>query len=841
MRRPIISTYRLQLRGPQADPAGRAFTFEDATSVVPYLSQLGVSHIYLSPILKAAVDSNHNYDVTDPTEINPELGGMEGFRKFAQFAREFNMGVIIDIVPNHLGVEDPRHNNWWWDVLKNGKDSEFESYFDIDWHADNGAGGKLGLPILGAENDEDKLTLTTDDVTGEVVLAYYDNFFPLTPGSYQSAEDDPLEVYAKQHYRLMYWRDGIISYRRFFSVNTLAGVRQEDPLVFEHTHRVLRQLCAEDLIDGVRVDHPDGLADPFTYLHRLRELVGSDRWLIIEKILGSSEPLDPRLDVDGTTGYDALRELDGVFIDQSAEDTMGMLALEHSGSTWNDTACHSAETELKRSVAADELGAEIARLSRAIRRDNFSTAGADVSDEELVETIVDLVAEIPVYRADYLSLSRVTATVVAGMATRFPSRQRALNLISAAVLESGEAKTRFSQVCGAVMAKGVEDTTFYRACRLVALQEVGGDPGRFGVSPAEFHLLQQERADLWPRAMTTLSTHDAKRSEDVRARVITLTEVPNTFSELVTKVSSQVPSPDSATGYFLFQNLLGIWPVDGEFSDTLRSRFHDYAIKAVREASLKSSWVEPDQVFEENILDWIDVLIDGPVSTSITEFIQEIDRGAKRLSLGRKMLHLTGPGIPDVYQGQEFYQDSLVDPDNRRFIDFTARTQTLSALDNENLPKLQQENALPGTLDFHDHIDQDSTGKFKQHITTQGLRLRRALPQFFVGGSYQAVFAQGRRAHHVVGLARADRESVGTESIGVIAVATRMPLTLDFRGGWKDTSLTLPSGQWVDLLTNRRFQDTVEVADIFEYFPTALLVHERLEKAVEFHPLNTSD
>ena len=839
MRRPITSTYRLQLRGPDADPGGRAFTFADAEAVLPYLSQLGVSHIYLSPIMSATPDSNHNYDVIDPTTINPELGGIEGFRSLAASAHDLGMGLIIDIVPNHLGVEDPRMNAWWWDVLKFGQESEFESYFDIDWHADNGAEGKLGLPILGAEDDQEVLTLVDDELTGEVVLSYYDNYFPLTPGTYESADDNPLEVYERQHYKLMFWRDGVISYRRFFSVNTLAGIRQEDPLVFEHTHHVLRQLCAEDLIDGVRVDHPDGLADPFTYLHKLRDLVGDQRWLVIEKILAASEPLDPRLDVDGTTGYDALRELDGVFIDQSAEDAFSMLALRRSGSTWDDTACKATEHALKREVAASELGAEIARLARAIRRDNFSTAGAEVSEEDLVETIIDLVAEIPMYRADYLSLSRVTATVVADMATRFPSRQPALNVISAAILEGAEAKIRFAQVCGAVMAKGVEDTTFYRACRLIALQEVGGDPGRFGVSPAEFHLLQQERADLWPKTMTTLSTHDAKRSEDVRSRIITLTETPADFSELVTRVHPQVPSPDPATGYFLFQNLIGIWPASGEFSDSLRSRFHDYAIKAIREASVRTTWVEPDAVFEERIIDWIDALIDGPVSSSITSFIQDIDRAAKRVSLGRKLLHLTGPGIPDIYQGQEFYQDSLVDPDNRRFIDFTARTQSLEALENEGITPLCAEDAVPGTLDFHLHIDEDSTGRIKQHVTHQALLVRRALPSLFTGGSYRAVFAQGRRAHHLVGLARAEREGLGSEAIGAIAVATRLPLTLSNRGGWKDTSLTLPPGEWKDLLTGHRFQETVDVADVFEHFPAALLIHERLEKVIELDPMQT--
>ena len=441
MRRPITSTYRLQLRGPNADPSGRQFGFAEAAEQVPYLRALGVSHIYLSPVFAAVRESNHNYDVTDPTMINPELGGIEGLRELATVAQEAGLGLVLDLVPNHLGVETPRTNKWWWDVLKHGRDSEYECYFDIDWHEDNGADGKLGMPVLATPGDEDKLELVhlpaeefPDSPEGEDVLKYYDSYFPLAPGSYESLDDDPVAVYERQAYKLMFWRDGVISYRRFFSVNGLAGIRQEDPLVFEQTHRVLRQLIAEDLIDGIRVDHPDGLTDPFEYLTRLRGLIGEDRWLVVEKILGVTEPLDPRLNVDGTTGYDAMRELDGMFVNPAAEATLSMLALQQTGSTWDEDAIAAAEHQLKRAVASEELGAEVRRLCRAIRRDNFSTAGQEVSEEDLTETVVELVAAIPVYRADYRSLSRITSTVIAEMANKFPQRSDALDLIAAAML-----------------------------------------------------------------------------------------------------------------------------------------------------------------------------------------------------------------------------------------------------------------------------------------------------------------------------------------------------------------------------------------------------------------------
>lgn len=827
MHRPITSTYRLQLRGTQADPSGRGFGFADAEAQVPYLKSLGISHLYLSPVFTSYPESNHNYDVTDPTVVNPELGGLEGLRALAHTAHEAGLGLILDIVPNHLGVETPQKNKWWWDVLKNGQDSEYESYFDIDWHEDNGAGGKLGLPVLGQPGDEDEFELTLLDEIDEPVLKYYENYFPLRPGSFESLDDDPREVYERQSYRLMYWRDGVISYRRFFSVNGLAGIRQEDPLVFEHTHRVLRQLIAEDLIDGIRVDHPDGLADPFTYLNRLRDLIGDDRWLVAEKILGVTEPLDPRLAVDGTTGYDALRELDGIFINREAEDSMSMLSLRQSGSTWDEPAIEAAEHQLKRDVAESELAAEIRRLTRAIRRDNFSTAGSNVSEEDLTKTVIDLIAAMPVYRADYISLSRQTSTVVADMVRRFPSRRAALDLISAALLANGEAKTRFAQVCGAVMAKGVEDTLFYRACRLVALQEVGGAPGRFGVSAAEFHLLQQERNNLWPHAMTALTTHDTKRSEDTRARIIELTERPKTFAELIAQVTALVPAPDQATAHFLIQNIIGVWPADG-ITEDVQQRLRDYAVKAVREAGVHTSWFDNAHDFEKAITDWVDAVVEGPASGMITDFVKEIHQGAVQVSLGRKLLQLVGPGIPDTYQGQEFIDLSLVDPDNRRFVDYVNREQTLSQFkeSEDHYADLcfARDNA-DGT-GLYPHLE-DVADRAKQAVVHEGAMLRRQYPDIFLGGDYQAVFAVGEADNHVVGIAR----GADSASLSVIGLAVRRPLILEDSGGWGDTTVTLPEGQWTDRLTGRTYEGTIPCAELLDVLPTALLVSHHLDSA----------
>ena len=789
MKRPITSTYRLQLRGPHADPHGREFGFAQAAELVPYLSDLGVSHLYLSPIFAAAPESNHNYDVTDPTVVNPELGGIYGLRRLTRVAHDAGLGLVVDIVPNHLGVEVPRRNRWWWDVLKHGQDSNYAHFFDIDWAEDNGAGGKIALPVLGAPGDTDALKL--EHLDGEDVLTYYDHVFPLAPGSYTDLNDDPAAVHERQHYRLMYWRDGIISYRRFFSINGLAGVRQEDEDVFNATHSCLRELVGEGLIDGVRVDHPDGLTDPFGYLTRLRELIGPDTWLIVEKILAADEPLDPPLDIHGTTGYDALREFDGVFVNANAAGALGELAREYSGSTWDADAVAAAEWELKARIANEELAPEVRRLARSVRRDNQATSPAtsDVTDAELTEVLVALVARMPVYRADYRCLSRVTPTLIAQLA-ELGHNPAALDLTAAALATSGEAAHRFAQVCGAVMAKGVEDTLFYRACRLVALQEVGGAPGRTGVSQAEFHLLQAERAALWPRTMTALTTHDTKRSEDTRARMLEIAELPDEFARLVRDVFALTPPPDRAAGYFLIQNILGAWPHEGHSTEEFTRRLQDYAVKAAREADQLTSWHDNDHEFETQLTEWIAHLTDGPATQLLAAFTRYLDRGGVAVSLGRKLLQLVGPGIPDTYQGTEFLDFSLVDPDNRRFVDY----QALCA--GEGAPE-----------------DVD-----KQRIVRAALTLRRERPQLFLDGGYRAIFAAGPAREHVVSMARTLNDEPQ-----VIAVATRTPLSLERAGGWRGTTLTLPEGTWTDQLTGQKYSGTVEMSQLCAELPAVLL------------------
>lgn len=793
----ISATYRLQLRGPAGTPG--AFGFAEAREQLGYLQALGISHVYLSPILTSRPGSPHSYDVVDPTTVNPEFGGIDGLRDFAKAAHEHGIGIIIDVVPNHVGVAEAIENPWWWDVLTFGRESQYAHYFDIDFGHDNGADGKIGLPVLGTAEDVEELTFA--DVEGEEVLSYYGHAFPIAPGTRRAT---PQATHEQQHYRLMDWRSGVISYRRFFSVNELAGIRQEDPDVFDHTHTMITQLVEEGIIDGVRVDHPDGLADPFGYLGTLRQRIG-DRWLIIEKILSPEEPLDPRLAVDGTTGYDALREFDGAFVHRAAEDSLSMLALKQSGSTWDAQAVEATSQLLKAEVARDELSAEIRRLVRAVRSDNFSTGGEEVSDALLTQTIIDLVARMPVYRADYRSLSRLVATVVADAARRFPKRRAALDVFAAALLAGGEASVRFAQVCGAVMAKGVEDTCFYRACRLVALQEVGGDPGRFGVSAAEFHLLQSERAKLWPRSMTALSTHDTKRSEDVRARIIALTMDASAFQELTDTIHGVLPAPDTAAGHFLLQNVLGVWPANGEVTDELHERVRAYATKAMREAGVHTTWTDPDEHYENAMLDWVRNLMYGPVSSTISEFVAELAANALPISLGRKLLQITAPGIPDVYQGTEFLDDSLVDPDNRREVDYERRAAVLERVC-----------AQPP---HHAAEDPDAA---KMHVTATALHVRKARPECFAGGTYQALFARGPAEAKLVGFARGNAAG----ELGVISLAVRSGQRWLDPATWEGTTVTLPDGRWRDQLTGVSVRGTVDCATLLRQFPCCLLVKE---------------
>ncbi|MEV0948788.1 malto-oligosyltrehalose synthase [Rhodococcus sp. NPDC049939] len=788
----ITATYRLQLRGDH-------FTLDDATAIADYLDDLGVSHVYLSPILTAASGSTHGYDVTDVTRVDPALGGREALLALFEELRDRGMGIVVDLVPNHVGVAKPRENAWWWDVLTHGRRSEYADFFDIDWHEENGVGGRLALPVLGSETDLESLEI--DRSGTEPLLAFYEHRFPIAPGTDAA---DPLAVHDAQSYRLVPWDAGLVGYRRFFAISDLAGVRQEDPKVFEAAHRELRNWVSSGLIEGVRIDHPDGLSDPAQYLDRLRTLLGTDRWLVIEKILTNTEPLDDHLPIDGTTGYDALAEIGGVFLDPSGTAALTALSASRTGDRGDATWIREQEVVIKRSVATTVLAPEVRRLARTI----LAETGVECSIDLLRDAVVDVIAAMPVYRSDYSPLAGLAGRVIGDIARHEPAWAEPLDALSAALINRGEAATRFQQVCGAVMAKSVEDCLFYRTARLVSLQEVGGNPAKVGISPAEFHLASAERAARWPRAMTTLSTHDTKRGEDVRARIGVLTQVPDLWAGCVDRWEQIAPSPDPVTGLFLWQTLFGVWPADGRSGAEVpdfRDRIHAYAEKAAREAGIRTSWTDIDPGFERDLHLWLDTVIDGAVGKSIGSLCTQLAPHGWSDALGQKLLQLCGPGVPDVYQGTELWEDSLVDPDNRRLVNYDARRRVLGHLQNPPV---------------------DATGAAKMHVVRTALRLRRERPESFVGGSYTPVFGTGPAAAHVVGFAR------GPEGVSpdVVAVATRHSIRLGERG-WGETTVILPAGTWTDRLTGETVATAADAdtergprADVlFATYPVALL------------------
>ena len=497
---------------------------------------------------------------------------------------------------------------------------------------------------------------------------------------------------------------------------------------------------------------------------------------MIEKILGVDEPLDPSLPVDGTTGYDVLREVGGIFVDPTGAEALTEL-VDANGFDYANAP--EMLRELKIGAATETLSSELARLCRSI----VTTVGAD--HPQLPDAVAALLTNVGVYRSDYLNLSAVLSTAIAHTVAAQPELAEPLALVSAALAsDTGEPGARLQQLCGAMTAKSMEDCYFYRDARLVSLNEVGGEPERFGVSAAEFHRSSAVRGRLWPKSMTTLSTHDTKRGEDVRARIGVLSQVPSLWAQYVEGWLSRTSPPDKATALFLLQNIFGVWPVDGAVGDELRQRLHGYAEKAMREAAVHTTWNDPDEQFESGIHGWIDSVIDGPVGVEMTGLVQHLEPHFRNDSLGQKLFALTGPGVPDVYQGTELWEDSLVDPDNRRPVDYAARRTELEAMRH---PKMR--------------------------VTRAALLARRDRPESFLSGGYTPVPATGPAADHLVAYLRGD---------DVLAATGRHTVALS-ESGWGDTSLTLPAGDWTDRISGARFSGTVAATDLFADLPVALL------------------
>ncbi|CAN5387353.1 malto-oligosyltrehalose synthase [soil metagenome] len=738
-----ISTYRLQIR---AD-----FDLHAAAELTDYLQSLGVDWVYLSPILVASAGSDHGYDVVDHSRIDPARGGSAGLDDLSLAAHARGMGVLVDIVPNHMGVGIPRENAWWWDVLLKGRESRYAEAFDIDWDFGD---GKLRIPVLGDDT-------TTTVIDGE--LDYFGLRFPLAGNGV--------------HYELVDWRraDAELNYRRFFAINSLAGIRVEVPWVFEESHAEIVRWFRETLVDGLRVDHPDGLLDPGAYLDDLARATGS-AYVLVEKILEGDEPLPTHWQAAGTTGYDALSDIDRVLVDPRGRIRLDRL----DASMHTDPALSWIDLihDTRRAIADGILRSEILRIARLV---------PDIPDA--ADAIAEITACFPVYRSYLPYGAEYLRSAVADARLRRAELASVLDELETVLADPGHpAAQRLQQTTGMVMAKGVEDTAFYRYTRLASLTEVGGDPAEFSIGVEEFHARQERRQATFPASLTTLTTHDTKRGEDVRARINVLSEIPAEWRETVTALRAVAPLDDGPFENLLWESIIGAWPAT-------RERLQEYAVKAAREAGVSTTWTSPDEVFEKRLAAAVDTVFDSPDARALVEaIVTRVAQPGWSNSLSAKLIQLTAPGVPDVYQGSEFWETSLVDPDNRRAVDFEARRAALIAIDAGALPPI------------------DESGHAKLLVTSRALRLRRDHPELFT--RYAHLTAVGERADHLVAFDRG----------GAVTLATRLPVSLAAEGGWGDTTVLLPQRDMVDVITGERYKGgELRVSDVLARYPVALL------------------
>ncbi len=809
--RPAVpsSTYRLQVNS--------EFGFADAAAVADHLQSLGVSHVYLSPVLQPTVGSAHGYDVTDHTRLNAEAGGREAFDSMVRTFHAHGLGLVVDLVPNHMAIPTPEYRNApLWSVLRDGRQSPYVLWFDIDWPA---GGDTIIMPILGGSLEDaltgGQLQLVADGGPGsnEPVVRYYEHELPVRPGT----EGLPLaDLLQSQWWTVQDWRTGStdLNYRRFFDVTSLIAVRVEIDEVFDASHALLLELVRNGSVDGLRVDHPDGLADPRGYVRRLAEAT-DDAWVVVEKILEGDEQLPADWPCAGTTGYDALWRIGGLFVDPAGEEPLTDLLALLSGtrSTLDEVVITS-----KQEIVSSVLVPEVDRLRRRVA--DVTQAGEAMdrpSDAAVHRALGALLVAIDRYRA-YLVPGEPVPPQERAVIDQATERARgrlaeqdyaALDLVHELVLgqvsgslrdRAGDAVDdlllRFQQTCGPVMAKGIEDTAFYRWHRLVGLNEVGGDPDHFAVSPEELMTFVARTSRDWPATMTTLSTHDTKRAEDVRARLSVLSERPRQWEAWV-REAQETARPhrshllDGATEYLLWQTLVGAWPIDEQ-------RLQAYALKAVRESKLHTRWTDPGEAYESAVARFVSgVLGDPDLVAHLGAWVEQTASLVRAVTLGQKLLQLVLFGVPDVYQGTEVVDLSLVDPDNRRPVDFESRRNRLSRLDEGSSPQ-----------DLDDE---------KLLVTSRALRLRREHPEWFVGAA-ATVATVLTSDPHAFALARGDAS--GDQ---VVAVVTRLAGSL---AQWGEASVAVPAGEWTDLLTGRSTQSDgqLSIGALLDSCPVALLV-----------------
>jgi malto-oligosyltrehalose synthase len=955
------ATYRLQLN--------RDFTFAQATAIVPYLSGLGISHCYISPCLKARPGSLHGYDIVDHNSFNPEIGTAEEFDRFVAVLHEHGMGLILDIVPNHMGVMGS-DNTWWLDVLENGEASIYASFFDIDWQPlKDELHGKVLIPVLsdhyGAALESGDLKLVFHSARGELDVSYFEHRFPVDPKEYprvlqrsadtvattlgeqnpdllefqsliaafghlpsrqETSSDrigernrdkeihkrrlaelcarspeiviciervvelingnpaDPAsfeelhELIKAQTFRLANWRvaSDDINYRRFFDTNDLAGIRIENETVFEVTHRLILTLMKDGKVDGFRLDHPDGLYDPAQYFQRLQRGIATavgdsenennendPRYVVIEKILTGPERLPTNWPVDGTTGYDFSNLVNGVFVDPQAEMRMERIYRNFLGDEIDiDDLFYRSRKLIIRVALASELNVlanRLAKIALAKRRTcDFTLNGLRVA-------LTEAVASFPVYRT-YVTAAGAAETderyihsAIAAAKWRSPAADTSIFDFVGDVLltrvAQGQDPTyqnavitfamKFQQFSSPVMAKGLEDTAFYRYNRLVSLNDVGGDIHRFGTTVPDFHLANQERQRDWPHTMLATSTHDSKRSEDVRARINVLSEIPGfwrirlrdwkNFNRRYKKSINNVPAPSANDEYLLYQTLIGAWPVeplnDGPAWKTFSDRIEAYMLKAIREAKENTSWINRNTEYEGAVSVFVKALLTpGPRNRFLPDFIpfqNHVARLGLWNSLSQTVLKLTCPGVPDIYQGNDLWDFSLVDPDNRRPVDYLLRQQMFR--------DFSEWADTPSVSQLRNLLETPEDSRLKLYVIWKALSFRQQQPALFQHGEYISLAVEGTKAGHVIAFARKSTTS------SVLVVAPRQIAGLLGDSGeppigaqvWQDTHILLPLSdrpeQYRNVLTGEVLpleqadgRVKIAVSEILKDFPVGL-------------------
>lgn len=921
------ATYRIQY--------SPVFRFEHARGIAPYLAELGVSHIYSSPVLKSVYGSTHGYDVVDPTEIDPELGGSEELEKLRDSLSRHGLFCLQDIVPNHMAFDS--ENRMLMEVIENGENSRYARFFDIEWdHHYESLKGRLLTPFLGefyGEALEDGKIKLRYDVDG-VTFNYYDHRLPMRVETYETLfchDIDKLEaamgkhdpdlikylatmyslrdlpcgdlhderrnqlrfvkkmlwdlysgnprirefidrnldsfngipgdpssfdrmdrLLSEQYFRLSFWKVATeeINYRRFFTVNNLISIRLQDETVLDQTHDLIWKKIEDGTFTGLRIDHIDGLYDPTEYLERVRKRVG-DAYLLVEKIIQPEESLPPVWPVSGTTGYDFMNHVNRVYCDSRNRDEFDRIYRECADFR---TPFHDLVADKKRLIIDKHLAGNIDSLAHLLKRiSSRDRHGYDIALYGLKRALVEILAYFPVYRTyinrdhyreeDHESIRRAVSLAREnnpGLLYELRFLEKFLfleteNLVTGQDQEQPlEFVMRFQQVTGPLMAKGFEDTTLYVYNRLLSLNEVGGSPDRFGIPREEFHAFLVRRMESHPHTLNTLSTHDTKRGEDVRARLNVLSEIPKEWEETIhtwrrmnqrKKVSGGRYSPDDNDEYSLYQVLVGSFPFREEEFPSFVDRIKSYVIKAVREAKVHTAWLKPDAEYEDAFVDFVTRILvsegENPFLESLREFQRKVAHYGMLNSLSQTLIKITAPGVPDFYQGTELWDLSLVDPDNRRPVDFEKR----QALIQEMKDRVSGDRA--GYL--REILGSMSDGRIKFYLIHRALQIRAADPELYGEGSYIPIEIAGERERHVIAFTRRldGRWSVTLVPRFLTSFIPEGELPI---GGenWLDTRIVLPAeapGRWVEQMTGEPVlgKETLPVGEILRGFPVALL------------------